>query len=58
MSLVVVQEKLAYANSGSANYPNPELVTDCLTAEIQRLENDRETFRRIVAVQEAELGIL
>jgi hypothetical protein len=55
MAIVTQSEKLAALENGLLPMSNAEVVKECLLNEINRLENDREVFLRIKAIQ--ELGI-
>ena len=55
MGIVSTSERLAIINSGSIDIPKIELVKECLMAELNRLEIDRQMLFYIKAMQ--ELGV-
>jgi hypothetical protein len=55
MGIVLNSEKLSMLNSGSVDIPKLELVKECLMAELNRLEIDRQMVFYIKAMQ--ELGV-
>jgi len=55
MGIVLNSEKLSMLNSGSVDIPKLELVKECLMAELNRLEIDRQMLFYIKAMQ--ELGV-
>ena len=55
MGIVSLSERLAIINSGSIDIPKLDLVKECLTSELNRLEVDRQMLFYIRAMQ--ELGV-